>query len=99
MQTSVEMTYGGFWRRLVANFVDQIFFSLVMLLMVWLLLVIFGEELGFEPQLALGVELLLSFIPLVLTLFFWMKFAATPGKMALSLKVVDARTGQNPSFG
>ncbi len=32
-------------------------------------------------------------------MFFWIKFRATPGKMALACKVVNATTGENLGVG
>jgi uncharacterized RDD family membrane protein YckC len=32
--------------------------------------------------------------PIFITVWFWTKYLGTPGKMALRLRVVDARTGQ-----
>jgi len=38
-------------------------------------------------------------VPLTATVWFWIKFQATPGKMATSLRVVDAKTGKPLSIG
>ena len=38
-------------------------------------------------------------LPAVATILFWKARQATPGKMALSLKIVDAQTGQPMSTG
>lgn len=44
-------------------------------------------------------DLFFSYVfPIGFTLFFWLKFAATPGKMVLGVKVVDAVTGENISL-
>ena len=32
-------------------------------------------------------------------MFFWIKFQATPGKMLIASKIVDARTGNPPTKG
>ena len=43
-------------------------------------------------------DFLISWVfPLVAAVWFWVKLQATPGKMAVSLKVVDARTGNSLS--
>ena len=45
-------------------------------------------------------EFLITFVlPAVVTILFWTYKMATPGKMAISAKIVDARTGRKPSTG
>ena len=39
-------------------------------------------------------DLLSNLIPAVLIIWFWLRYSATPGKMATGLTVVDARTGK-----
>ena len=38
-------------------------------------------------------------LPFVATIWFWLRFFGTPGKMALRLKIVDANTGNKLSVG
>ena len=38
-------------------------------------------------------------LPIVATIWFWLRYKATPGKMAYSLEVVDAATGNPLSLG
>jgi len=86
------MTYGGFWIRLVAKIIDGIvlaIFSGILGFGVGAVLSGAGAELaavaGFLVQIAVG---------LAYTIFFIGKYAATPGKMALKLKVVTPDGGQ-----
>ena len=45
-----------------------------------------------------GVDVLLSWVfPVVAVIAFWALKSATPGKMAFSAIIVDARTGAKPS--
>ena len=45
-------------------------------------------------------DLLLNYIlPAVAVVLFWIYKSATPGKMVLKLRIVDARTGGKPSVG
>ena len=44
-------------------------------------------------------ELLVLLAVAAAAIGFWRAFGATPGKIALGLKIVDARTGQAPGFG
>ena len=36
-------------------------------------------------------------LPAIAIVLFWMRWQATPGKMVISAKIVDARTGGDPS--
>jgi uncharacterized RDD family membrane protein YckC len=92
-----EVRYGGFWRRFVASMVDALLLTVIT---VPLLLWIYGAEYytaeaeldGFN--LVRGpADLLISWVlPIVATVLFWIYRQATPGKMLLSLKIVDAET-------
>lgn len=71
-----------------------------------ILILIYGADYHaafFDPDAPLyqGVaDFVVSFLlPSVATILFWMRWQATPGKMALSARIVDARTGGNPSTG
>lgn len=87
--------YAGFWIRFVAQLVDGIIFLLIS---VPLLYLIYGDAyFSAEPstQIFFGVaDMLISVcLPLVATFWFWTRKGATPGKMLLGLKVLDANTG------
>ena len=85
--------YAGFWIRVAAALID----SLVMLIVIGLpLTLIYGSGYWTSPEPVKGVwDFLLQYIaPACLVVWFWIKYLATPGKMALRLKVVDAKTGQ-----
>ena len=41
--------------------------------------------------------LISNILPMILVILFWTKKQATPGKMAVSAKIVDAETGGKPS--
>lgn len=93
------LNYAGFWRRTAASVIDLLILSIITLPLLYL---IYGEA-YFTPVpedssvfASRGVaDLFFNYIfPIVFTLFFWLKFAATPGKMALGVKVVDAVTGE-----
>ena len=84
--------YVGFWKRLAATLIDILIFGLVTFP---LLYAVYGEAF-FEPdRMVLGhVDFFVSYIaPAVVTIAFWRFGGATPGKMAISAIIVDARTG------
>lgn len=95
-----ELEYAGFWVRVGANLIDGI---LILLITVPLLMSIYGTEhfVREEPSLIAGpAEFLISWVlPAVVCIVFWIFKQATPGKMAVSAKIVDAQTGKTPSAG
>ncbi|WP_373752989.1 RDD family protein [Neisseria weixii] len=94
------MNYAGFWRRTAASLIDGLILAVITLVALYM---IYGEEyFTYVPEdgnffVSFGfADIFLNYIfPIVFTLFFWLKCAATPGKMALGLKVVDVNTGEN----
>ena len=94
------MSYAGFWIRTLAAFIDAL---ILMIIIVPLLYLIYGsaywaptEEM--KSSLGFWDTFINYMVPVVFTLYFWQKFAATPAKMLLGLKVVDAETGANINF-
>lgn len=93
-----ELEYVGFWPRVGASFID----SLLLGIIIWPLLIAFyGDSYWTEESLILGpMDFLLSWVfPPVAVILFWVIKQATPGKMAVSAKVVDAKTGHAASKG
>ena len=84
--------YAGFWVRLGAVLIDLIILSIVIGVPLSL---IYGMDYWLSNKLIHGTwDFLLSYLfPFLATIWFWRKFLGTPGKMALKLKIVDARTG------
>ena len=93
-----EIEYAGFWSRTGAALIDSIFWIIFIIIPLSL---IYGEEYWTGEQFYYGIwDLILSYIfPFVATVWFWLKFFGTPGKMALKLKIVDAKTGNKLSVG
>ena len=95
-----EVEYVGFWPRVGASLIDTIIiFAVVGPLLVW----IYGWESLIDPDSPFikgPVDFLLSWIgPAVFAIWFWMRPGATPGKMVIGARVVDATTGHPVSFG
>ncbi len=95
-----EVEYVGFWKRLVATIIDTL---ILLVIIVPLLLAIYGRQ---YIELAAGGgfaglwDVLLQVVfPALAVILFWRYRGATPGKMAISAKIVDAKTGQAPSTG
>lgn len=94
---SKEFEYTGFWLRVWASIIDTI---LLMFVIVPLLMALYGRD-----QLAEGVTLtgpaniLISYIlPAIVVIAFWSSKHATPGKMVIGARIVDARTGAPPTL-
>ena len=95
-QRTVE--YVGFWKRLIASIIDTL---VVMLVIVPLLFAVYGPgyfRRGPEAGLAGFWDYVIQLVlPAVAVIVFWKFRGATPGKMAVSAKIVDARTLGEPS--
>jgi uncharacterized RDD family membrane protein YckC len=91
-----ELEYVGFWSRLVAFLID----GLLILAVTWLPLTwYYGESYWLSDQIYLGMFdfVVSTILPGVAIILFWIVKQATPGKMAISSKVVDADSGCAPS--
>jgi uncharacterized RDD family membrane protein YckC len=99
MQTH-DMEYAGFWVRVGAALIDTL---LILAITFPLLLAIYGQEYFDAEQTGLiagPADFLISWVlPAAAAIVFWMTRQATPGKMALSLRVVDAASGNTLTAG
>lgn len=100
MQTTQPLQYAGFWIRVVASLIDTV---LIVAITFPLLYSIYGSD-YFDPDqtgfIAGPADFLISWVfPAVAIILFWISRQATPGKMALSLRIVDADTGGKLSVG
>ena len=97
MDTS-EVRYAGFWMRFLASLVDGI---ILMAITMPLIYFFYGDELLYSDALIKGpADFIISYVfPLVATVLFWKYKSATPGKMVLRIKIVDAKTGGSLSTG
>jgi len=87
-----DLEYAGFWIRLGASLIDTL---VLLIITVPLLTMIYGADYWLSTSAVKGIwDLLLSYVlPAFAVIVFWTYKSATPGKMALRLKVVDAATG------
>lgn len=87
-----EVVYVGFWRRCGANLIDGILMNIIVLPILYSIYgpAIFAED---APLLFGPADVILRYIlPIVLVVLFWVHWQATPGKMLVSAKIVDAKT-------
>ncbi len=93
-----DQKYAGFWIRFGATLIDLIIMTIVLYVPLTL---IYGEEYWLGNQFIHGFwDVFLSYVvPAVATIWFWLRFFGTPGKMVTKLKIVDAKTGNKMSLG
>jgi len=94
---SEDLEYVGFWVRVGATLIDSILLGII----IWPILTAFyGESYWTNEQLIQGpMDFLLSWVfPAVAVIVFWVMKQATPGKMVISTKIVDAKTGKSPTI-
>ncbi|MCW3480013.1 RDD family protein [Neisseriaceae bacterium JH1-16] len=87
-----ELEYVGFWTRTWAQLLDALLIALISYPLLYLA---YGSIFSDSGTFSRGpIDLLLGWVfPVVWALVFWCKKAATPGKMAISARIVDAKTG------
>lgn len=93
-----ELEYVGFWARTGATLIDSVLIAVIVLP---LLTAFYGESYWNSTALIVGpMDFLVSWVlPAVAVIVFWVSKQATPGKMAVSAKIVDAKTGNAASTG
>jgi uncharacterized RDD family membrane protein YckC len=90
-----DTTYAGFWIRVLASVIDTL---LVAMLTFPILLAIYGPEYFDSEELFAGpADVLVSWVlPGIAIILFWIYRQATPGKMWLRCRIIDAASGQAP---
>jgi len=93
-----EFEYAGFWIRVWAALIDTF---IVVLITTPILGALYGWDYGthydgstpFRPT-----EFLISWVlPAIAVILFWRYRSATPGKMVIGARIVDAKSGEAPS--
>ena len=88
-----DLEYAGFWIRAWGFLIDGF---LIALITTPLSPIMFGFAYVATTDLLLDF-LVSSLLPAAYVILFWVFNGATPGKMAISAKVVDAVTGEHPT--
>ena len=86
-------SYVGFWQRLAAFLID---WMVVFVVYGPIVVMAFGTE-YFSLDVPRYWDLVTLLVIAVATLLFWRYEGATPGKIAIAAKIVDAETGKPPS--
>jgi uncharacterized RDD family membrane protein YckC len=98
MDSDAELEYVGFWARVGAALIDTVLLSMVIMP---LLAAVYGWTWS-DGKFAMVADGPASFFiswvaPAVTVIAFWLYRQATPGKMAIAARIVDAETGKPPS--
>ncbi|HEX7438367.1 MAG TPA: RDD family protein [Caldimonas sp.] len=94
-----EYEYAGFWIRVWAALIDTV---LILFVTLPLLGALYGWDYAFESSVDGGTfrptEFAITWLlPAIAVLVFWRYRSATPGKMVIGARIVDATTGEPPS--
>ena len=94
-----EPQYVGFWKRVFASIID----TLILVVVIGLIVVaVYGMQyvrLSSEGKTLMFDLLVQGLLPALAVIVFWRYRGATPGKMLISAKIVDAETFGTPSTG
>ncbi len=91
-----DLEYVGFWLRVGAALIDSLLVAIICVpLATW----IYGREYWTADTLFQGpADVLINWVlPAVAIVLFWIYRQATPGKIAIGARIVDAETGAAPS--
>ncbi|HET7204179.1 MAG TPA: RDD family protein [Steroidobacteraceae bacterium] len=91
-----ELEYVGFWPRVAATLIDTVLIVLICWPMVT---VIYGWRYWTSGALIQGpADFVINWVlPAIAVVIFWLYRQATPGKIAIGARIVDAETGEKPS--
>ncbi|MEO7392416.1 MAG: RDD family protein [Ramlibacter sp.] len=92
-----DLEYVGFWARVVAALIDTLMIVVITMPLTYLA---YGRLSSGDGGFVQGpMDLLINWlVPAAIILWLWNKLGATPGKMALSARIVDADTGRPPTL-
>ncbi|WP_414729828.1 RDD family protein [Zhongshania aliphaticivorans] len=105
-----QLDYAGFWVRVWASIIDTVLFGLLLMPVFALTMGdaqwssierdgMHASTMSFQSMgMSGGVSVLLNYIlPAIVVIIFWTYKSATPGKLLLKIRIVDAKTGGKPS--
>jgi len=86
--------YAGFWQRAVALLIDWL---IVVVIAMPIIVVSFGADyFSLDPVRRSG-DLVIAAVVGAIVVGFWRYCGATPGKLAVGVRIVDAATGASPT--
>src|SRR6188474_3365499 len=90
--------YVGFWARVGASIIDTVLMAIILVPIAR----IFGIGMDLESAYRLDSPANIAMngiLPAIAVILFWMYRQATPGKMLIGAKIVDAKTLGKPTTG
>ena len=90
------LEYAGFWQRALAFLIDWL---IVVVISMPIIVLAFGAEYFSLDPVRRSWDLVIALIVGIIVVLFWRNWGATPGKLAVGVKVVDAANGSRPSTG
>jgi uncharacterized RDD family membrane protein YckC len=93
-----NLEYVGFWARVGASLIDTVLLLIILLPVIYM---VYGPAYWTSGSFIQGpLDFLINYVlPAVAIIAFWIARQATPGKMAIGAKIVDAKTGNPASTG
>jgi len=92
-----DVEYAGFWLRVVASLLDSIIVLIAIMPLYFLVVdfdvILAGGNGGFAGAFVSNI------LPSILVVAFWIWKGATPGKMILKIRIIDAKTGEKIGAG
>lgn len=87
---NTEVKYVGFWPRFLASLIDTVWLYGIIYGVLWFL----AKANVFDVENSFSVTRFTFewIIPVIVVMAFWIKKSATPGKIILKMKIVDADT-------
>jgi uncharacterized RDD family membrane protein YckC len=93
-----ELEYVGFWARVGATVIDVVLLCVITFpILTW----IYGMDYWLTEEIVFihgPADIVVNWVlPAIAIVLLWIYRQATPGKMAIGARIVDARTGARPS--
>ena len=92
--TEPRFEYAGFWERAVALLVDWL---IVVVIAMPIIVVTFGADYFSLDPVRRSRDLVIAAVVGAIVVGFWRYCGATPGKLAVGVRIVDAATGAPPT--
>jgi uncharacterized RDD family membrane protein YckC len=95
-----DVEYAGFWSRVGASLIDTVIVLTATYPLLWLVYRgdwdrIFATGLSEQPQM-LWMDIFINYIlPFAYTVAVWLLWSASPGKILMGMKIVDAQSGKD----
>jgi len=99
VMTSRAPQYVGFWMRVFASIIDTLILVVFIGLIAFAMYGMQYLRLSSEGKTVMFDLLVQGLLPALAVIVFWRYRGATPGKMLISAKIVDAETFGTPSTG